>query len=292
MEKLKHIALLLSLFSISTYAWSALEGDIQEESCFSSEERFPVQKNSLMSDESLYLEIANKFKRKFSVMVATRYGKELKLEYRPNEDRVNASITRDDNNNPVMIITSGLIMFPQMSPSAFTAILCHELGHYMGGMPKKLRGNTTKRSWSSAEGQADYFATSKCLPEFYKGEKANESFNDTIAKEQVDELFHICSDPLCMRVVHASLEMGKVFASIKKYASAPSLQKKDQSIVSRTNFKHPTLQCRLDTLVNGILCDADKNEHFSDDDPRVGACVGEVKGTRPRCWYNPNNPSF
>lgn len=280
--------LIVSLFSSLSFA----KTDSYTESCFSSDEVFPVQKNSLMSDESLYLELANKFKRKFEAMVAIRYGKELKIQYQSNEDRVNASITRDDDNNPVLIITSGLIMFPQMSPSAFTAILCHELGHYMGGMPKKLRGDTTRKSWSSAEGQADYFATSKCLPEFFKGDKSNEDFADTLNKENVDDLFHLCSDSLCMRVVHASLEMTKVFASIKKYSNFPNLQKRDNSVVSATNFTHPNLQCRLDTLVNGILCDADITEQFSDNDPRVGACVGEVRGTRPRCWYNPNNPSF
>lgn len=282
------------VLSVNSFAQDILDVDFDsnEESCFSSEERFPVMKNALMSSESLYMEIMNKFKRKFSPMVAAQYGKQLKFEYRPNEDRVNASITRDDDNNPVLIITSGLIMFPQMSPNAFVAILCHELGHFMGGLPKKLRGNTNLKSWSSAEGQADYFASSKCLPEYYSGEKSNDRFAENVKKEQLDELYHICSEPLCMRVVHASLEMSRVFAEIKKFSSLPSLNKKDSSRVSRTNFKHPTLQCRLDTLVNGVLCDVDTEEMFSDDDPNVGACVGEVRGSRPRCWYNPTNPSF
>lgn len=287
---MKFVKLLSSLSIIISLITSVAYGDV--ESCFSSEQRFPVQKNSLMSDESLYLEILDKFKRKFSPLVEKTYAKKLKVEYRANEDRVNASITRDDDNNPLMIITSGLIMFPQMSPDGFVSILCHELGHFMGGMPKKFRGRSSKLSWSSAEGQADYFAATKCLPVYFEGERANERLSEKLDKDQVDELFHICSEPLCMRVVHAGLEMNKVFAKIKKYGSIPSLKKKDHGQVSRTNFKHPSLQCRLDTIVNGAQCDVDIAEGFSDEDPRVGACVGEVKGARPRCWYNPLNPGF
>ena len=42
-------------------------------------------------------------------------------------------------------------------------MLCHELGHHLGGTPTK-----DSASWASTEGQADYFATLKCLRKVFR----------------------------------------------------------------------------------------------------------------------------
>ena len=45
-----------------------------------------------------------------------------------------------------------------MTPDVYAMIVCHEIGHHLGGFPEK-RGS----SWAAVEGQADYYANLKCL---------------------------------------------------------------------------------------------------------------------------------
>lgn len=44
-------------------------------------------------------------------------------------------------------------------------MLCHELGHHLGGAPFK-----PDISWMSTEGQADYFSGSTCLKKIWRDE--------------------------------------------------------------------------------------------------------------------------
>jgi hypothetical protein len=52
---------------------------------------------------------------------------------------------------------------------------------------------------------------------------------------------------------------------------------------------HPSLQCRLDTLIAGALCDIPDSQQVTPEDENRGTCneiQGSVLGRRPRCWYN------
>jgi Zn-dependent protease with chaperone function len=51
----------------------------------------------------------------------------------------------------------GLARDPLVTKDGFSAVICHEIGHHIAGAPRK------GFSWASNEGQADYFATTKCL---------------------------------------------------------------------------------------------------------------------------------
>lgn len=57
-----------------------------------------------------------------------------------------------------------------MTPDAYLSVICHEIGHHFDGFPKQIGS-----SWSSFEGQADYFSTLKCMKEVLKRDPENEA---------------------------------------------------------------------------------------------------------------------
>jgi hypothetical protein len=52
----------------------------------------------------------------------------------------------------------GLARHPETTPDGFAEVICHEIGHHLGGAPKY-----SGMDWAAVEGQADYFATLKCM---------------------------------------------------------------------------------------------------------------------------------
>lgn len=151
----------------------------------------------------------------------------------------------------------GLARYPGMTKNAFITVLCHELGHHIGGAPRYSR-NT---DWASTEGQSDYFATLQCMKKLGIPSPA------------------------------PSLALASVLADLGG-DQKPSRSQRDQSRVSRTYESHPAAQCRLDTMDAGLSCPV--FGPLSKDDPRPGTCyeydrskspIGD--GNRPRCWFAP-----
>ena len=56
----------------------------------------------------------------------------------------------------------GLARHPAVTADGFLTVVCHEIGHHIGGYP-------FVNSWASNEGQSDYYATTKCLKAAWKG---------------------------------------------------------------------------------------------------------------------------
>ncbi len=64
-----------------------------------------------------------------------------------------------------LMILGGMVRVPGVSLEAYAAVICHELGHMIGGYPfQTIEG----AEWTSAEGQADFFAASICLPRYFR----------------------------------------------------------------------------------------------------------------------------
>jgi hypothetical protein len=64
-----------------------------------------------------------------------------------------------------LVVFGGTARIKNMTVDAFAALICHELGHVLGGPPyQSIPGS----EWSSAEGQSDFFAASQCLPRYYQ----------------------------------------------------------------------------------------------------------------------------
>lgn len=234
--------------------------------------------------EAEFNQMIDKVQSVMSLEVKKRLNKKLIVEGKWNDPTVDAFATRDDENNPVVVIHGGLARHPKMTRDGLLLIACHELGHHLGGAPKIPRGNSGLRSWSSAEGQADYFATNKCLPLFFKNGVENKSFDTDNENANLILALSKCRDNICARIVLAGLSVSQVFASLVKGTPEPSLSQNDSSKVQKTIYNHPNPQCRLDTYFSGALCDVGVDVPFDSKDPAVGACIKDI-GIRPACWF-------
>ncbi|GEM_PF-3244925 len=143
-------------------------------------------------------------------------GQDLVINLEPQNPRVNAEIKKNDS-EIVVSVWGGMLGHPLMTPDAFTLLLCHEIGHLLGGPPLKSRNG-----WSSTEGQADYYS-GICARSF--------EFDSA-------------------RFMDAALNLTKIYAQVSNQVE-PELDSCDTSLATRTNYGHPKAQCRLDTLLAG-----------------------------------------
>jgi hypothetical protein len=209
----------------------------------------------------------------------------------------------------------GLARHPEITADGFAEVLCHEIGHHIGGAPK-YRGNP----WASVEGQSDYFATLKCMHKMI----AELQEWPTLA-EPLDDVDPLVAErckaawpsnetdyKICVRSSYGGLSLARLLASLNK-ETVPQFNTPDTSKVGRTNENHPKGQCRLDTYFAGAVCNVDPNIEPSGTDETVGVCTGvgatflqainkgmsaytDGLGMRPGCWYSdqagsPNPPT-
>lgn len=166
------------------------------------------------------------FETKVGHSVASQGGK-LKIVVEPGNTQVNARALREGN-DWLIVVYGGLIQHPEIDEQALTLILCHELGHHLGGPPTAARNG-----WASCEGQADYWSTLQCFGHFYPVTEG----------------------------AQAALRVAQLY-STQTLNPAPSLESKDPTEVPRIYYGYPSPQCRLDTMMAGLMQQA-----------------------RPLCWY-------
>jgi hypothetical protein len=185
-------------------------------------------------------------------------------------------------------ISGGLARVRGMTQDALALITCHELGHLLGGYPQANPGQ-------SNEGQADYFATAKCLREIF-AQPAAHLFSrleaiDATAQTACARAFHVTAErSTCVRSAMAAVSASAATTGWGDDDPAPSLGTPDPFQTTVTDDRHANRQCRLDTQFQGALCSKRSTDPFSDTDPVAGACT-ELEhfslGLRPRCWYLP-----
>jgi len=238
-----YIFALLALIALPTTA---------DENCFPESDLVfsAYQKSSSNISEFEFTQLIERFERTWSPEVKRITGKNLIVEGRWHEAKVNAHATRDPKRNPVIVLLGGMARHPEMTKDGLLFILCHELGHHLGGAPKKFRGSSSLRSWSSAEGQADYFASTKCMKKIYEGHYETQLLPIYYSEEEVRLTERFCLDEECKRTLLAGLSVSRVFASLKEDLSEPSFKDESQLKVLSTNYSHPDPQCRLDTIVS------------------------------------------
>jgi hypothetical protein len=188
----------------------------------------------------------------------------------------------------------GLARHPAITMDGFYLVLCHELGHHIGGAPKTgLMLGMMK--WASNEGQADYFATLKCLRNVFLHDN---NLQITSSMKVPDALATACAkthpgaddQAICIRSGMAGASVAGFFAAARKEKEA-QFSSPDAKIVSRTNDDHPATQCRLDTYFQGALCEKAFTEEVSQKDEVQGTChssTGYTVGIRPLCWFKPS----
>jgi len=188
----------------------------------------------------------------------------------------------------------GLARHPAITEDGFALVVCHEIGHHIGGYPKK-KSMWGSSSWASNEGQSDYFGSSKCLKRYFKAQKNSQA---VVAKKAVpEEVQNKCfaawgqtpDHALCVRVALAGQSLGNLFAALGRSAK-PDFAKPDTSVVAGMNDNHPASQCRLDTYFSGGLCTKSIDENMTNNSETAGACAtseGYKIGARPLCWFKP-----
>ncbi len=198
---------------------------------------------------------------------------------------VNAAAYPNGSEMNVMMY-GGLARHPAITEDGFALVLCHEIGHHIGGAPKKVR------SWASNEGQADYFATLKCLRKVFVNENNEAALKKMIVPLRVTlscsrQFKNKLDRQICMRGAMAGLSVSKLFQSLRGQDKAPNFNTPDSAIVASTFDGHPAYQCRLDTYFQGALCLVDENTDVSQKDEVTGTChpsLGDKVGLRPNCW--------
>ena len=172
--------------------------------------------------------------------------------------------------------------------------MCHEIGHHIGGAPKKR--SWWGSAWATNEGQADYFATLKCLRRYFE---AKGDTDEVLAALEIPEVVkETCSAQFsneieykyCLRGSMAGFSTARLFQVLRNQETWPKFDTPDPAVVSSTDHNHPGTQCRLDTYYQGALCPVDVEDTVSQSNANVGVCTrtqGDTNGIRPLCWYKP-----
>lgn len=230
----------------------------------------------------------------FHPIVSKYYGAELEMYNKIDDDAVNA-VARKKGDIWQVEIFGGLQRAKGMSHDAVAMVLCHEMGHLIGGFPfVREAGNQSM----SAEGNSDYFATQACLRKLWQDEDDRNAKAEEAEAKLPKKLVAACHKSfktrddigMCMRSMAAIKSIQSLFNETS--LTTPSTVK-----VKRTMVEHPPSQCRIDTFIAGALCnktwDFERKFPTNRDELRLISCTrADYKGTiydgvRPRCWYQP-----
>lgn len=232
--------------------------------------------------EATFRDTIRNFQITFAPEIKKKHKAELLVYGNWASDSINAYAERDMD-AWIITIYGGMARHKKLSIDGLKLILCHELGHHMGGSPKK----GTNR-WSSAEGQADYYATSKCLRKWWKNESWTEKDIPGYLKDQCAHSFATEQEQLlCQRIGMAGKSVAEMFQEIHQ-EPIPDFHTPDPLQVTQTYPLHSSVQCRLDTFLQGALCPVSEEIDFNYTEEITGSChtsLGDVRGVRPACWY-------
>lgn len=229
--------------------------------------------------------------------IVRRWGGNLVIERLWDNGKVNAGTYRPEDRpgDWVVNLYGGYARHPFITEDAFMLVICHEIGHHIGGSPKKNPAST-KAFWSSTEGQSDYFATLKCLRKvFAKDDNENiikKMKVPRIVRENCEKAFGGPgrNSAICIRSKMAGLATSKITAFSGR-APLPDFNLKDENVVTRVQDGHPAAQCRLDSYVAGATCNVSHRQSVSQIDEVPGTCHPywrNVMGNRPLCWFKPS----
>ena len=229
--------------------------------------------------------------QKLYAPVIAQQGGVLTINRKWTDPTVNAS-AEEMGTSWVLNMYGGLARHQETTVEGMALVACHELGHHLGGAPK-VQG-WFGDDWATNEGGADYFATLKCLRNYF-AEDDNASIVaaanlDPFAVGRCQSQFTNQKDVLlCERNLMASNSVARLFMDLHKDPAPPQFATPDTSVVTAMNDDHPATQCRLDTYFNGATCKVDATVGNSKTDYHQGSCVQGTDefGWRPLCWFKP-----
>jgi hypothetical protein len=220
--------------------------------------------------------------------IVDEMGFELVVYKAWNSNTMNAYADRKEKKWNVTFY-GGLARQADVTEDGFSLVVCHEIGHHLGGAPKK-----TENKWSSAEGQADYFSTLKCLRKVFEKDDnlaiVQSMEIPVVLKNKCDEIYKSPAESaLCQRISMAGRSVARLLAFIEYESRVPNFETPDENIAVSTNLSHPAPQCRLDTYFSAALCDVSHAVELDDVSIHQGACTkrqGHTVGKRSPCWFS------
>jgi hypothetical protein len=181
--------------------------------------------------------------------------------------------TRDMQKKPKVIYSKENFKNYEISELESLLLFCHEIGHFKGGAPFKKRGRSQKLSWSSAEGQADYFSTLVCLKEFDISKLSYRSVED---KKVNNEILNLCNDFNCIKTLSAIYHVVKTYQKFTNSHQELSFYEVNTLPPYDTILDYPSPQCRLTTIARGYFCKEANSE-------KTDCAYREF--ARPDCWF-------
>jgi hypothetical protein len=189
-----------------------------------------------------------------------------------NLNDVRASYSSLEEEDGVLVhylfLFGGYARLKGMSRDGVAATLCHEMGHGVGGAPYKDQGSKDVPP-VSVEGQADYYAFRVCLRKVFQflppaaPVKPLNSWTDSLCRSGSAADYQFCTRAF------QTLESERIFFRLSPTEPDTFYDRPDLSVAHEVNLDmeyYPSTQCRLDTMINGIL-----------------------QRPRPACWLKPEN---
>lgn len=252
--------------------------------------------------EQQFNNIVNKIVDAYKPIVKKFHNADLVSNNLWSDPTVNASAVQYGDSWQINMY-GGLARRDEVTPDGFALVVCHELGHHLGGFP--FYGNF---DWAATEGQSDYFATQACAKYIWKDDHAqnakSRSLVSPFVKSKCDTSYSTTEDQnLCYRASLAGHSLASLLAALNRRAE-PKFETPDPKQVLNTVAEHPEAQCRLDTYFNGGLCKVafDENiipgkSHPEGQESQAAealaanqschAANGILEAQRPRCWFKP-----
>ena len=250
------VLLLVLLFNLESIAKMFPENDL----------RVPRDSKSNISKKE-FESILDKINSIYSPIIEDRKKTKLVISGEWNNDGVNA-YTYKWANKIYIVVYGGLARHQFTTKNALALVVCHELGHHLGGGPMY-----PNHSWATNEGQSDYWGALKCL------KKVEKELNFPVEHESEFALSECNNDQSCYKTAMAGLSIGKLFADMRKIPH-PKFETPDPTIVEEMHHGHSKPQCRVDTYFQAALCDKD----FLGDELCLRSDGYEI-GVRPLCWF-------
>jgi hypothetical protein len=286
MKSLKQ-GLLLTVIALSQPSWSCTQDGVEG---FVPENNLKISVNAKRLGGITEAQFNNAIERVevlYAPIVAQQGGK-LVIDRDWDDATVNAYAQRSGTNWMVNMF-GGLARHETITEDGMSLVVCHEIGHHIGGAPTKAYGS----AWASNEGQADYFSNLKCLRRTFLND---DNIAIVGAMNVPAALTNACAKAwttaedkaICVRGGMAGDSVAKLFASLRSQANPAKFDTPDASAVSSTNDNHPATQCRLDTYFQGSLCEVNFNDNVERTSEVAGTCHGSLGhkiGLRPTCWF-------
>lgn len=241
--------------------------------------------HALGLDSQTFNQVLDRVQAVYGPIVAA-HGGTLVINRLWDDPTVNSD-AEEDGDNWIINSYGGLARYKGIDYDGYALVACHEMGHHLGGFPR-FNGNT---DWAAVEGEADYFATLKCLRQVLG---TTPDAKDQTAQAKCTAAFPKDKDgeARCEVGALAGVNVAGILADLDSQP-VPTLATPDPSVVTQMYEDHPAAQCRLDTYFSAAQCTKPVTEDLSKNDPDPGACTedkGYTAGVRPRCWYLPPTP--